>query len=92
MVDVDVTDPNRRKKTRVRDFEDVAVDEDRREELDENTDWMSASNDCHGSSNWNWHYWITVHNDLAYLLKNDILSPLYLSLSTQNVWRSFLSG
>lgn len=85
MVDVDVMDPNRMKKiVLVVDYEDVVDDDEERQvELDENNDWILEWNGFHYSDYSNLNYSITVHNDLAYLLKNDILSPLYLCLSTQ---------
>ncbi len=76
------------------DYEDV-VDDDEEigVEFDENNDWIWDWNDFHCLYYLNYYYYlITVHNDLAYCLKNDILSPLYLCLSTQYVWRSFISG
>lgn len=82
-----------KKKTMVIDYED---DVDDGEEiwvvLDESNDWMLELNDFHCLNCSDYYYSITDHNDLAYLLKNDILSPLYLCLSTQYVWRSFISG
>jgi hypothetical protein len=91
VVDVVVMGPNRMKKKVVEECEDVV--EKTSLELDENNDWIMGLNDFHCSDyDDDDYYLISVHNDLAYLLKSDIWSPLYLCLSTQCVWRSFISG
>ena len=81
MVDVDVMDRGTRKRTLQVDFEGVGdVGEDRLRGCDENTDPIMASNDFHDEHG---HCSVTVRSGLAYLSKNDILSPLYLCLSTR---------
>ncbi len=95
VVDVDVMGPNMMKKIGVEDYYEDVVDDDEeiQVEHDENNDWILELNDFHCSNYYsNWNYLVTVHDDLAYLMKSDILSPLYLCLSTQYVWRSLISG
>jgi hypothetical protein len=74
-----VMDPDRMKKMLEEDYEDVAVGEEMLRELDENIDWVKGWNDFHDLD---WNYLLTVHNNLV---KNDILGPLYLFLSTQSM-------
>lgn len=81
MVDVDVMDPGTMTKMLQVDFEDVGdADEDTLRAFDESNDPIMVLNDFH---EWHEHCSATVRNDLAYLSKNDILSPLYLCLSTR---------
>lgn len=81
MVDVDVMDLSMMMKMLLVDFEDVVdVDEDRLKVFDENNGQTMVSCDFH---DWHEDDLVTVHNGLAYLSRNDILSPLYLCLSTQ---------